>query len=161
RRGSFAVYTLGLLSEGERKSVEPICARAFGQELDTEQAHDRILHFLTDSCWSDREVRCEAARPAVGAMTQAAPGGSWIVDDTGFPKQGTHTVGVQRQYTGTLGKVANCQLGVSLSLATRHEHVPVDFELYLPECWANDPARRREGRIPHDVPFQTKPELAL
>jgi len=83
------------------------------------------------------------------------------VDDTGFLKQGTHSVGVQRQYTGSAGKITNCQIGVSLSLATRTEQLPVDFELYLPEDWANDPARRREARIPDTVLFQTKPQLAL
>ncbi len=86
---------------------------------------------------------------------------AWIVDDTGFLKQGKHSVGVQRQYTGSAGKITNCQIGVSLSVATRTEHLPVDFELYLPECWASDEARRREARIPAEVAFRTKPQLAL
>ncbi|WP_164021983.1 transposase, partial [Pyxidicoccus trucidator] len=73
---------------------------------------------------------------------------AWIVDDTGFLKQGKHSVGVQRQYTGSAGKITNCQIGVSLSVATRTEHLPLDFELYLPEGWTNDAARRREARIP-------------
>jgi SRSO17 transposase len=86
---------------------------------------------------------------------------SWIVDDTGFLKQGSHSVGVQRQYTGSAGKVTNSQIGVSLSLATRAERLPVDFELYLPESRAKDPRRRREARIPKGIAFKTKPELAL
>jgi SRSO17 transposase len=94
-------------------------------------------------------------------MTVREPVETWILDDTGFLKQGKHSVGVQRQYTGSAGKVANCQVGVSLTVATRTEQLPIDFELYLPDTWANDPARRKEGRIPDDVVFKTKPELGL
>jgi SRSO17 transposase len=86
---------------------------------------------------------------------------TWIIDDTGFLKQGKHSVGVQRQYTGSAGKVTNCQIGVSLSLATRTLHLPVDFELYLPQAWTGDRMRRREAVIPKEVEFRTKPELAL
>lgn len=161
RRASFAMYAMGLLGEGERKSVEPICARSCCRPLDTEKAHDRLLNFLVDSTWSDRVVRRVAAHHALAAMTEHAPIAAWIIDDTGFPKQGTHSVGVQRQYSGTLGKTANCQLGVSLTVATRHEHAPLDFELYLPRCWTDDAARRAEARIPADIAFRTKPELAL
>jgi SRSO17 transposase len=94
-------------------------------------------------------------------MTKREPVEAWIVDDTGFIKQGVHSVGVQRQYTGTMGKITNCQLGVSLSVATRTEHVPIDFELYLPKSWTDDPKRMQEAKVPDDVVFQTKPELAL
>jgi SRSO17 transposase len=94
-------------------------------------------------------------------MTATQPVETWILDDTGFLKQGKHSVGVQRQYTGSAGKVTNCQVGVSLSLATRSAHVPVDFQLYLPESWTEDPERRREARIPAEVTFKTKLELAL
>jgi len=80
-------------------------------------------------------VRREAARYALAAMTAREPVTDWIIDDTGFPKQGTHSVGVQRQYSGTIGKIANCQVAASLTIATRTEHVPVDFALYLPESW--------------------------
>jgi SRSO17 transposase len=123
--------------------------------------HQRLLHFAVDSRWSDREVRREAARYALDAMTQREPVEAWIIDDTGFLKQGKHSVGVQRQYTGSAGKITNCQIGVSLSIATRTEHLPIDFELYLPESWANDSARRQEARIPEDVTFKTKPQLAV
>jgi SRSO17 transposase len=161
RRASFAMYAMGLFGEGDRKSVEPIAARACGDPDGTERAHDRLLHFITDSNWSDREVRRIAAKHALDAMTAREPVQAWIVDDTGMMKQGTHSVGVQRQYTGTVGKIANCQIAVSLSLATRTEHVPVDFDLYLPKCWTHDEARRQEARIPDDIEFRTKPELAL
>jgi len=161
RRGSFALYAMGLLGEAERKSVEPIAARACAKPEQMEALHQRLLHFAVDSKWSDREVRKEAAQYALEAMVEREPVEVWIVDDTGFLKQGKHSVGVQRQYTGSAGKVANCQLGVSLSIATRTEHLPIDFELYLPDSWANDPARRLEARIPEELGFQTKPQLAL
>jgi SRSO17 transposase len=116
---------------------------------------------MVDSKWSDRAVRREAASYVVSAMHERAPINAWIFDDTGFLKQGTHSVGVQRQYTGSAGKVTNCQIGVSLTIANPTEHAAIDFELYLPESWANDPARRREAHIPEHVTFKTKPELAL
>lgn len=161
RRASFAMYAMGLFGDGERKSVEPMAARACGDPTDTERAHDRLLHFMTDSRWSDREVRRTATRHAVSAMTARDPIRSWIVDDTGMLKQGTHSVGVQRQYTGSAGKVTNCQIAVSLSIATKTEHVPIDFELYLPKLWTDDPDRRQEARIPDEIEFRTKHELAL
>ncbi len=161
RRASFAMYAMGLFGEGDRKSVEPIAARACGDPEDTERAHDRLLHFMTDSQWSDRGVRQKASAHALAAMAARDPVQAWIIDDTGMMKQGSHSVGVQRQYTGTVGKVANCQVAVSLSLATRTEHVPVDFELYLPKSWTEDPARRAEARIPDEIGFRTKPDIAL
>ncbi len=161
RRASFATYALGLLGEGERKSVEPIAARAVGGAADVEAAHQRLLHFLARSDWDDRAVRRFATRYALKFMTAEQPVEACIIDDTGFLKQGTHSVGVQRQYTGSAGKIANCQVGVSLSLATRSDHLPIDFELYLPTSWTDDAARRLEARIPDDAVFKTKPELAL
>ena len=161
RRASFATYALGLLSDGERKSVEPIAARATGSAETVDALHQRLLHFITDSEWDDHAVRQQAAEYGMKAMTESEPIETWILDDTGFLKQGTHSVGVQRQYTGSAGKVANCQIGVSLSVATRSEHLPLDFELYLPMSWTDDAARRAEARIPDDVVFKTKPELAL
>ncbi len=94
-------------------------------------------------------------------MTKREEVSHWVVDDTGFLKQGKHSVGVKRQYTGSAGKIANCQIGVSLTIATPTQHLPIDFELYLPREWTEDPDRRKEARIPDDVQFQTKPELAL
>jgi SRSO17 transposase len=161
RQASFATYAFGLLGDGERKSMEPIAARSCPDQDRLDAAHQRLQHFLVDSKWSDRGVRRYAARYVVDALITREPIDAWIVDDTGFLKQGKHSVGVQRQYTGTAGKVTNCQIGVSLAVATRTEHVPIDFELYLPKCWTDDGARRREARIPDAIAFKTKPALAL
>src|SRR5258708_9410103 len=161
RRSSFAVYAMGWLGNAERKSAEPIAATATADPATCEPAHHRLLRFLRDSPWGDREARRVAARHALAAMTAEEPIRTWIVDDTGFPKQGTHSVGVQRQYTGTTGKVSNCQIAVSLSVATRSAHVPIDFALYLPESWTTDAARRAECKIPEPIVFKTKHERAL
>lgn len=161
RRGSFALYAMGLLGDAERKSVEPIAARACPDPKKIDAMHQRLLHFAVDSRWSDQEVRQEAAQYALEPMSQREQVEAWILDDTGFLKQGLHSVGVQRQYTGSAGKVTNCQVGVSLSIATRTEHLPIDFELYLPASWTNSTARRLEARIPPGITFKTKPQLAL
>ena len=162
RRASFATYAMGLFSAAERKSVEPLAVHACPDPHEADAAHQRLLHFLVDSQWSDHAVRRTANTYALAAMTeQGGPIEAWIIDDTGFLKQGKHSVGVQRQYTGSAGKITNCQIGVSLTLATHTEHLPIDFQLYLPESWTSDPARRKEARIPPVVQFQTKPELAL
>lgn len=160
RRGSFAMYAMGLLGDGERKSVEPIAARACPDPARVDAVHQRLLHF-TNAAWSDQDVRLVAARYALDALTEREPVVAWIVDDTGFLKQGKHSVGVQRQYTGSAGKVTNCQIGVSLAIATETEQLPIDFELYLPTAWTDDPERRKEARIPDWVQFRTKPELAI
>ena len=161
RRGSFTLYALGLLEDEERKSVKPLAAQACPGPERVDAMHPRLLHFTVDTTWSGRQVRRVAAQYALEDMTRREPVEVWIVDDTGFLKQGKHSVGVQRQYTGSAGNVANCQMGVSLREATRTEHLPLDFERYPPECWANDAARRREARLPANVPFKTKPQLAL
>jgi SRSO17 transposase len=159
---SFATYAFGILADGDRKSVEPIAARASGgDKTAAEQIHDRLLHFLRESPWSDREVRREAASYVVETMSKRAPITGWIIDDTGFLKQGAHSPGVQRQYTGSAGKIANCQIGVSLSIATATEQVPIDMELYLPRSWADDPQRRKQARIPDSIIFKTKTQLAM
>jgi len=161
RKASFAMYAYGLFSDGERKSMEPIAARACGAEATADSFHQRLGHFITDSDWSDRNVRRVAASYGIAEMVKHGPIGAWIIDDTGFEKQGTHSVGVQRQYTGTAGKVTNCQIGVSLSVSTRTEHLPIDFELYLPKSWTDEALRRKEAKIPEEIGFATKPELAL
>jgi SRSO17 transposase len=161
KRESFAMYAFGLFADGERKSAEPIAARTCGDPDETQHTHDKLLHFLARSTWDDRAVRLAAARYAIGALEAHEPVVAWIVDDTGFLKQGTHSVGVQRQYTGSAGKVTNCQIGVSLAVATRGDHLPLDFELYLPEVWTEDAARRAAVHVPADVAFRTKPEMAL
>jgi len=161
KRESFAMYAFGILSDGERKSAEPIAARGCADPDQTKRMHDKLLHFLARAVWDDHAVRHEAARYAIDAVQKREPVTTWIVDDTGFLKQGTHSVGVQRQYTGSAGKIANCQIGVSLAVATGSEQIPIDFELYLPEAWASSAARRKEARIPSEVAFKTKPDLAL
>ena len=161
KKASFAMYALGILGDGERKSAEPMAARACAGPEKARCTHDKLLHFLGRASWDDHAVRQVAARYLVGAMGAREPVTTWVIDDTGFLKQGKHSVGVQRQYTGSAGKVTNCQIGVSLSVATRTEHAPVDFELYLPETWANDDERRAKAKIPESVRFQTKVDLAL
>ena len=102
-----------------------------------------------------------ASAYAIEAISEHSPIEAWIVDDTGMLKQGTHSVGVQRQYTGSAGKVANCQIAVSLSVATHDDHAPIDFELYMPRTWTDDASRRRTAHVPDTLEFKTKPELAL
>jgi SRSO17 transposase len=161
RRACFAQYAVGLLGDGDRKSMEPIAVKLCPDPARADAAHQRVQHFITDSSWDDHAVRLAAARYALEPITQMARIWAWIIDDTGFLKQGKHSVGVQRQYTGSAGKITNCQVGVSLTLASPTDFLPVDFELYLPQCWANDPARRQEARIPDEVVFKTKLQLAL
>jgi SRSO17 transposase len=161
KRESFAMYACGILGDGERKSAEPIAARSCADPEEVHNVHHKLLYFLGRSVWDDRAVRLEAARYAIEAIERREPITAWIVDDTGFLKQGDDSVGVQRQYTGSAGKITNCQIGVSLAVASSSEHLPLDFELYLPECWANDPARREQARIPDEVTFKTKITLAL
>lgn len=161
KRESFAMYAFGILGDGERKSAEPIAARACADPSQTNNVHSKLCYFLGKSEWDDREVRLEAARYAIGAVQKREPITTWIIDDTGFLKQGTHSVGVQRQYTGSAGKITNCQIGVSLAVATSTEQIPVDFDLYLPKTWAEEPALRAEAKIPDSVVFKTKIQLAL
>jgi SRSO17 transposase len=161
RRASFALYATGLLGDSERKSMEPIAARACPNPKRLDAQHQRLHHFITCSKWKDGPVREFAARYAIDALTEREPIEVCILDDTGMLKQGKHSVGVQRQYTGTAGKITNCQLAVSLSVATATEHLPIDFELYLPRSWTDDDARRREAGIPAEVTFKTKIELAI
>lgn len=162
RRANFAMYARGLLGDGERKSVEPIAAREAGDDpVLCERYHERLGHFLRTSPWSDEDVRQYAACYALDALTQHEEVEVWIHDDTGFLKQGTQSPGVQRQYTGSAGKIANCQIAVSLVVATRTTHVMVGMDLYLPETWTGDAARRAKAHIPAEVRFRTKHEIAL
>lgn len=160
RKASFADYALGLWGEGDRKSMEPIAARSCGDPAAVAARHQRIQYFVSESDWNDHAVRETAAEYALNTMKEREPITHWIIDDTGFLKQGTESVGVKRQYTGSAGKIANCQIGVSLSITTATEHVPIDFELYLPREWT-EPERRKKARIPPEVGFKPKPDLAL
>jgi SRSO17 transposase len=161
KRESFALYACGILGDGERKSAEPIAARACPDPEEVHNVHHKLLYFLSRSVWDDRAVRLEAARYAMEEIEKRERVTTWIVDDTGFLKQGKESVGVQRQYTGSAGKVANCQIGVSLAIATGSEQLPLDFELYVPEQWTNDVERRKQARMPDNVQFKTKIQLAL
>jgi len=161
KKEAFAQYTIGLMSDLERKSVEPIAALIAADEKKTDAVHQRLLHFVSSALWDDHAVRLSAARYAIEEMTKRENMRVWIIDDTGFLKQGDRSVGVQRQYTGSAGKITNCQVAVSLSAATATAHLLVDFELYVPKEWATDEVRRRQAKIPEEVIFKTKPELAL
>lgn len=161
QRHCFASYAIGLMSELERKSLEPIADSLTDDPKTAERLHHRLQNFVADAPWPDAQVRLIAARHALTAMQKRAPIQTWICDDTSFPKSGHHSVGVQRQYCGALGKVANCQVAPSLVVATAYAHVPIDMTLYLGPDWADDPARRAEARIPEHVEFKTKPELML
>ena len=160
-RESFAMYALGLLSQAERKSMEPIAAQTAASPAHAGAEHQRIHHFISNVPWSDHETRLAAARYAIAELEKHEPVTTWIIDDTGFLKQGRHSVGVQRQYTGSAGKNANCQVAVSLRVATSRAHLPIDFALFLPESWTADPERRKKARIPESATFKTKHVLAL
>jgi SRSO17 transposase len=161
RRASFALYAMGILGEHERKSVEPLAAAAADDPEGAQRTHDHLLHFIGQSEWEDGPIREFAARHAVHAMESRERISAWVIDDTGFMKQGRESPGVQRQYTGSVGKIANCQIGVSLTLCTPTEHVPVDMQLYLPESWTSDRARCDRAKIPRNIGFRTKWQIAL
>lgn len=152
RRRWGEVYMRGLLLEGERKSIEPMAARLPDGNVQA------LQQFIGQSPWPYEPVRARLARRMAEELSLRA---AWGVDDTGFPKQGKHSVGVARQYSGTLGKVGNCQVAVSLHLITDDASVPLDFMVYLPEAWTQDAARRRKAGIPAAAQFQPKWELAL
>jgi SRSO17 transposase len=152
-------YCTGLILPGERKSVEPMAARVEPARVGA--AHQSLHHLVAKAGWSDEGVLAVVRAKVLPAIERQGPIRAWIVDDTGFPKKGTHSVGVARQYCGQLGKQDNCQIAVSLSVANDHASLPVAWRLYLPEGWANDPDRRAKAGVPEDVTFRTKPEIAL
>jgi SRSO17 transposase len=127
----------------------------------TAAQHQSLLHFVGEGRWSDERVLAKVREMVLPAIERHGPIEAWIIDDTGFPKKGTHSVGVARQYCGQLGKQDNCQVAVSLSLANAHASLPVAYRLYLPESWASDTARRKKAGVPEEIGFQTKPEIAL
>jgi SRSO17 transposase len=124
-------------------------------------AHQSLHHLVAKAEWSDQAVLASIRDQVLPKITQRGAVNAWIIDDTGFPKKGANSVGVARQYCGQLGKQHNCQIAVSLSVANDHASLPIDYRLYLPEPWANDPARRARAGVPDGVPFQTKPQIAL
>jgi SRSO17 transposase len=152
-------YCTGLLLPGERKSVEPMAARLAPDNI--RRMHQSLHHLVADAPWSDEEVLTQVRHSVLPALQKQGSVVCWIVDDTGFPKKGNHSVGVARQYCGQVGKQDNCRVAVSLSIATWSASLPIAFRLYLPEVWTQDKKRRREGGIPDEVGFQTKPQIAL
>ena len=159
RIGPLRDYCTGLMLPGERKSVEPMAARTAPAR--TAAQHQSLLHFVGVAAWSDEKVLAKVREMVLPAMQRQGPIEAWIIDDTGFPKHGKHSVGVQVQYCGQLGKQANCQVAVSLSIANHSASLPVAYRLYLPKEWAKDRARRKKAGVPKDIRFKTKPEIAL
>jgi SRSO17 transposase len=153
------LYCTGLLLPGERKSIEPMAARLAPDNA--RRMHQSLHHVVADAPWSDELLLGCVRHYALAAMTRTSPIVAWIVDDTGLPKKGTHSVGVARQYCGQTGKQDNCQVAVSLSAATWNASLPIAYRLYLPEGWTNDAERRQQAGIPQQVLFQTKLEIAL
>jgi len=145
-------YIRGLLMDGERKSIEPMADRLPDGDVQA------LQQFVNQSPWSSREVRASLARKVEGEFV---PEAYWLIDEVSFPKQGKHSVGVARQYCGALGKTANCQVAVTLDLGTEQASTPLDWALYLPEEWIEDPIRRQEAGIPEEITLKTKTELAL
>jgi SRSO17 transposase len=152
-------YCTGLLLPGERKSVEPMAARLAPGNV--RRVHQSLHHLVADAPWSDEAILGQVRNYALSAMKSKGPVQAWIVDDTGFPKKGSHSVGVARQYCGQIGKQDNCRVAVSLSISTNTASLPIAFRLYLPEVWANDAERREQAGVPERIRFQTKPEIAL
>lgn len=158
RHQSLLEYCSGLMLPIQRKSVEPLAAHA--DPLNVAAKHQALHHFVANARWSDR-VLLERVHEYVAPHLGLARGAYWIIDDTAHPKYGRHSVGVARQYCGRLGKQDNCQVAVSLSLATAQGSVPIDYQLYLPEVWATDAKRRRKAKVPETVQFAPKSQIAL
>src|SRR6202043_2463111 len=152
-------YCTGLMLPGERKSVEPMAARTAPAR--TAAQHQSLLHFVANATWSDEDVLAKVREMVLPAIEKSGPVEAWIIDDTSFPKCGKHSVGVHHQYCGQLGKQANCQVVVTLSIANHHASLPVAYRLYLPKAWADDAARRKQAHVPSTIHFQTKPQIAL
>ena len=152
-------YCTGLLMPVERKSVEPMASMVSPTRASA--AHQSLLHFVGQSTWSDKAMLGKVRDLVTPAFEAHGGVEALIVDDTGYQKKGSHSVGVARQYCGRLGKTDNCQIAVTLSLANHHMSLPVAYRLYLPEAWAKDAERRSKAHVPEDVKFETKPQIAL
>jgi SRSO17 transposase len=152
-------YCKGLLLPGARKSIEPIAARLDPTRV--QPMRQSLHHLVAKAPWSDEALLEQVRNEVLPAMQKHGPVVAWIVDDTGFPKKGKHSVGVARQYCGQVGKQDNCRVAVSLSAATWSSSLPIGYRLYLPKEWAEDAARREKTEVPEAFEFQTKPEIAL
>src|SRR5919107_4633693 len=159
RRGPLRAYATGLLLPGERKSVEPMTARV--EPFRVGAAHQSPHHFVAKAPWDDAALLAAVRGYVLPAIEERGPIRAWIVDDTGLPKKGKLSVGVARQYCGQRGKRDNCQVAVTLSVANEAASLPIAYRLYLPEGWADDPARRAMAGVPEEVAFATKPAIAL
>lgn len=151
-------YCTGLMLPLARKSVEPMAARV--DPVHASARHQSLHHFVAKAEWSDEQMLRRVCQWVVPKM-DFSEGGWWIIDDTGFPKKGRHSVGVARQYCGVLGKQDNCQVAVSVSLSCSQGSLPVAWQLYLPKDWAEDEDRRRKAGVPETLQFATKTEIAL
>lgn len=152
QRENALISVRGLIEQGGRKSLQPTLFRLGASSA----RYESVQQFLADSPWDAPALVRAVAERVVPALAPAA----WVIDDTGFRKDGIRSPGVKRQYSGTLGKVGNCQIGVSLHAVGFAGTLPLGWALYLPEEWCEDPERRRRAKIPEAVGFQTKPELA-
>jgi SRSO17 transposase len=152
-------YCTGLLLPGERKSIEPMAARVEPERV--QAAHQSLHHLIAHAEWSDQAVLAIVREQVLPALERHGTIRAWIVDDTSFPKKGTHSVGVARQYCGQLGKQDSCQVAVSLTVANAHASLPIAYQLYLPKEWALDPERRLKTGVPDPIQFRSKPTIAL
>ena len=159
RAGPLRDYCSGLLATEGRRSVEPMAAVTAPARVSAQ--HQKLLHFVANSEWSDEQMLAKVQDLVTPSMTRQGPIEAWIIDDTSFPKKGRHSVGVHHQYCGQLGKQANCQVVVTLSIANHHGSLPIAYRLYLPRAWTDDGARRAEAHVPRSIRFKTKPQLAL
>jgi SRSO17 transposase len=159
RAASAQAYCTGLLLPGERKSIEPMAARL--EPAHVQAKHQSLHHVVAQANWDDAAVLAAVRAQVLPAIERHGRVRYWIVDDSGFPKQGKHSVGVARQYCGQLGKQDNCQVAVSLSVANDHASLPIAYQLFLPEAWADDPARRAKAGVPEAINFETKTAIAL
>jgi SRSO17 transposase len=159
RAAAARAYCTGLLLPGERKSIEPMAARIAPARV--QAAHQSLHHVVAKAEWDDAALLRAVREQVLPAIERHGPVRYWIVDDTGFPKKGKHSVGVARQYCGELGKQENCQVSVSLSVANDQASLPIAYRLYLPEAWAADSERRAKAGVPEDIGFETKTAIAL
>lgn len=157
RRRALAWYLTGLLLEGERKTVVSMAGRLVDEEGEVEAMRQRLQQCVTISAWADDEIWRRVARKVEDEVEPEV----FVIDDTGFPKKGRHSVGVARQYSGTLGRVDNCQVATSLHVASDDTSACIGIRLYLPEEWASDIKRRRTAGVPEEVVFRRKRELAI
>lgn len=158
RRAAMGLYLTGLLLDGERKSIEPMAARLVDTAGEVQAMRQRLQQCVVVAEWAERETYARVAGIVEREMPDVE---ALVIDDTGFAKKGSHSVGVQRQYSGTLGRTENCQVATSLHLAGEAGSACIGMRLYLPESWANDPERRRKAGVPEEVEFAEKWRIAL